>query len=44
MQFGAMEIFGDGLMGGGLAGQDEAAAGVLDGGNDGLAGKQVVTV
>ena len=43
MQFGAMEIFGDGLMGGGLAGQDEAAAGVLDGGNDGLAGKQVVT-
>ena len=43
LQFGAMEIFGDGLMGSRLAGEDEVAAGVLDGGNDGLAGKQVVT-
>jgi len=43
LQFGAMEIFGDGLMGSRLAGKDEAAAGVLDGGNDRLAGKQVVT-
>jgi len=33
-----MEIFGDGLMGNRLAGEDEVAAGVLDGGNDGLAG------
>src|SRR5208283_4604596 len=43
LQFGAMEIFGDGPMGSRLAGEDEVAAGVLDGGNDGLAGKQVVT-
>jgi hypothetical protein len=28
-----MEIFGDGLMGSRLAGEDEVAAGVLDGGN-----------
>src|SRR5208283_2137231 len=42
LQFGAMEIFGDGPMGSRLAGEDEVAAGVLDGGNDGLAGKQVV--
>ena len=33
LQFGAMEIFGDGLMGSRLAGEDEVAAGVLDGGN-----------
>ena len=31
LQFGAMEIFGDGLMGSRLAGEDDVAAGVLDG-------------
>src|ERR1700728_933181 len=38
-----MEIFGDGLMGSRLAGEDEIAASVLHGGNDRLTGKQVVT-
>ena len=41
-QYGAVPVFGDGLMRGWLAGEDEVAAGVLDGGGDRLTGKQVV--
>ena len=42
LQFGAMQVFGDSLMGGGLAGKDEVAAGIVDGSDDRLAGKQIV--
>ena len=42
LQFGAGKIFADGLMRGRLAGEDEIAAGLLDGGGDRLAGEQVV--
>ena len=41
-QLGAMQVFGDGLVRGRLAGEDEIAAGLLDGGGDRLAGEQVV--
>ena len=43
LQTGAIQIFGDGLMRGWLAGQDEIAADVLDRGGDGLAGEEIVT-
>jgi hypothetical protein len=43
LQFGAMQVFGDGFMRRWLAGEDEVAAGMVDGGDDGLAGKQIVT-
>jgi hypothetical protein len=43
LQRGAVQVLGDGLMGSRLAGEDKVAAGVLDGGNDTLAGKQIVT-
>lgn len=43
LQFGAMEVFGDGLMRRWFAGENEAAAGISDGRDDPLAGKQIVT-
>ena len=42
LQFGAMQVFGNRLMRSWLAGEDEVAAGILDGGDDRLAGKQIV--
>src|ERR1700722_5172479 len=43
LQFGALQVLGNGLMRSWLAGEDEVAAGILDGGNVRLAGKQIVT-
>ena len=42
LQFGALQVFSNRLMRSWLAGEDEVAAGILDGGNDRLAGKQIV--
>jgi len=42
-QHGAMQVLSNGLMGSRLAREDEVAVGVLDGGNDRLPGKQIVT-
>ena len=41
-ELGAVDVLGYGLVGGGLAGQDEAGAALLDGLGDRLAGEQVV--
>ena len=43
LQFGAMQVLSNRLVRRWLAGEDEVAAGILDGGNDRLAGKQIVT-
>jgi hypothetical protein len=42
LQRGAVQVLGDGRVRGRLAGEDEVAAGVLDGGGNRLAGKQIV--
>jgi hypothetical protein len=42
LQFGAKQVFGDGLMRRRLAGEDKIAAGIVDGGGDRLAGEQIV--
>ena len=42
LRLGAPKILGDSLMRGWPAGEDEVAAGVVDGGGDWLAGKQII--
>jgi hypothetical protein len=39
LQFGAMQVFGDGFMRRWLAGEDEVAPGIVNGGDHRLAGK-----
>jgi hypothetical protein len=41
LQFSAVEILGDGLMRRRLARENEVAAGIVDGGDDRLTGKQI---
>jgi hypothetical protein len=43
LQFSAVEILGDGFMRRRLAGENEVATGIVDGGDDRLTGKQIVT-